>query len=895
MKALAEHLLGQALPWWVRQAALGDLEEEFETLRQRNGNRAAVAWYIREAVLLAIRYAPERWAGAPEPIIGRSRTLAHGEHFMTDMLHVLRGLLRAPGFASVAVLTLAVGIAANLTVYALIDAVLFRPLSAVEPDRVVRLGASTRGGGQSTQFAFAYADYRDIQAGGRALSEVAGSALTPFVMRAGSGSAGAGDSSEILGEIVSGGYFSLLRVTTSRGRVLGPADDVAGEAPVAVISRRAEERHFAGRDSIGATIFLNRRPYTVIGVVPAEFGGTFIGAPIDAWVPAETGDAFFAADWRTNRAQTPMAMLARLAPGVTRAQAQAQLDAVAGEVARLEPKARRDTRFMVLDGDLLRGQQRQSAVMFAFVLAVLVGLVLLIVCANVANLLLARGLGLRRQMAIRLALGAGRRRLMGLVMAESLVLAALGGLGAVGLASGLVQLLSRISRLPTLTIDLGLRIDSGVVGAAGLLALGAGVILGLVPALHASGPDVAAVLREDSGTVTGGRAVTRLRSVLVVAQVAVSLLLLSAAGLFTRSLLNAQQIDLGFEPQHGMAIDVDLSAKNITTPNAHRLFDELTQRLHMRSDVTHVAFSNRAPVDASTPEVEVIIGDRPPAQGQRAPEATMYTASSEYFDAVAVPILHGRGFRESDGVDAPRVAIVNETMSTRFWKGIDALGQRFRTAPDGLPIEVVGIARDSRYSSPGEAAQPHVYLPFAQSDGQFATLIVRAAGDPRPLLPIVQRELERLPTPLEGFFGRTLLDHLSVYLVPSQIAAAMSAVLGAVAMLLAAVGLYGVIAYMVSQRTREIAVRVALGADPHRIRMHVLRGALTLLWPGCALGVLGSIAVGQLASGLLYGIGPVDPLTLSGAALLLAAVVMTASYIPARRAMRVDPATALRR
>jgi predicted permease len=719
--------------------------------------------------------------------------------------------------------------------------------------------------------------------------------LTPFVMRAGSGTGGASDSSEILGEIVTGGYFCLLGVTTSRGRVLGPADDVAAGPPVAVISRRAEERHFPGRSALGGTIFLNRRAYTVVGVAPAEFSGTFVGAPIDVWIPAETADAYFAADWRTNRLQTPMAMLARLAPGVTRAQAQAQLDAIAGEMARLHPMTRRDTRFRLLDGDLLRGQQRQSAVMFAFVLAVLVGLVLLIVCANVANLLLARGVSLRRQMAIRLALGAGRRRLMGLVMAESLSLAALGGVAAIGLASGLVQLLSTISRLPTLTIDLGVRIDSGVVTAAAVLALGAGVILGIVPALHASGPDVATVLREDSGTVTGGRAVTRLRSTLVIAQVAVSLLLLSAAGLFTRSLLNAQQLDLGFAPQHGMAIDVDLAAKNVTAANAHRLFDELARRLHTRSDVTHVAFSNRAPVDVSTPKVEVIVGDRPPADGQRAPEATMYAASPEYFDAVAIPVLHGRSFRQSDAFDAPRVAIVNETMSRRFWNGIDALGRRFRTAPDGPPIEVVGIARDSRYSSPGEAAQPHVYLPFAQSDGQFATVIVRAAGDPRPLLSVVQRELERLPTPLEGFFGRTLTDHLSVYLVPSQLAAIMSAGLGAVAMLLAAVGLYGVIAYMVSERTREIAVRVALGADPRRIRTDVLRGGLALLLPGCVLGVIGSIALGQAVSGLLYGIGPVDPFTLAGATLLLAAVVMTASYIPARRAMRVDPAAALRR
>jgi predicted permease len=493
--------------------------------------------------------------------------------------------------------------------------------------------------------------------------------------------------------------------------------------------------------------------------------------------------------------------------------------------------------------------------------------------------------------------------LMALVMVESLVLAMLGGLGALVLASTGMGALSTFHPLPTLSLDLGLRVDSGVIAAASLIALGTGLMLGVVPAFHASRPDVCAVLREESGTVTGGKGVARLRSTLVIAQVAVSLLLLSAAGLFVRSLVNARQLDLGFRPEHAMAIDVDLSAKNIAAPDAHRIFDELARRLRARTDVSHVAFSNRAPVDTSTPLVEIIVGDQPPPPGQRAPEATMYTASPAYFEAVSVSILRGRAFREDDDLDAPPVAIVNEAMARRFWEGADAIGRRFRTAPDGPPIEVVGVARDSRYRTLGEATLPHVYLPFAQSDGQSATVIVRAASrpgseqiaDPRPLLPIVQQELERLPTPLEGFFGRTLRDHLAIYLLPSELAASMSALLGFVAMLVAAVGLYGLIAYMVTQRTAEIAVRMALGASPARIRALVLEGGLRLLVPGLALGMLGAAGVGRLASGVLYGVGAIDVFTMSGAAALLAIVVMTASYLPARRAMRVDPAVALRR
>jgi predicted permease len=807
---------------------------------------------------------------------------------MTDLRHVLRGLRRSPGFVVAAVATLAIGIAANVTVYALIDAVLFRPLSTFEPERVVRFGISSRGSEQSTRFAFAYADYRDIASGATTLEGVTASALTPFVMRVGD------SSSEILGEIVSGEYFPLLHVATSRGRLLTPDDDEPGAEPVVVISRRAEERHFPEREALGASIFLNNRSYTIVGIAPATFAGTFLGTAIDAWIPTDTADAFFAREWRTSRAQTAFSLLGRLSAGTTREQAQAELDAVAANIARVDP-GRRSTRFTVGAGDLLRGQQRQGAVMFAVILAGLVGLVLLIVCANVANLLLARGIGMRRQMAIRLALGAGRRRLVSMVMAESLLLALMGGAGALAMSSVLVGFLSTFNPLPTLSLDFGLRVDSTVALASIAIALVTGALLGAIPAMHASAPDLQASLREESGTVTGGRRVARLRSALVVAQIAVSLLLLSAAGLFARSLVNARQLDLGFRPERAMAIDVDLSAKNLSPVEAHRAYNELARRLRARADVTHVAFSNRAPVDTSTPVVEIIVGDQVPSAGQRAPEATMYSASPDYFEAVGVSLLRGRAFREDEDLATARVAIVNETMARRFWPAGDAIGSRFRTTPDGPGIEVVGIARDSRYRTLGETPHPHVYLPFAQSDGQSATVIVRAAADPRPLVPVVQRELELLPVPLEGFFGRTLRDHLAIYLLPAELASSMSAALGAVAMLIAAVGLYGLIAYTVTQRTAEIAVRMALGATPDRIRALVLGGGVRLLLPGLVFGVVGAIGAGRAASGLLYGIGAFDPWTVGAAALMLTTVVMTASYLPARHAMNVDPAVALRR
>ena len=884
MKVWIDLALRRALPWWARASVLGDLDEEFGRRVASHGRRAAERWYAREALSLGLRYATERWRTPPErPMPDGSRR----DMVMTDLRQAVRGLIRSPGFALVAAFTLAVGIAANISVYALIDAVLFRPLSRFEPDRLVRLAMTTKTGA-APRFGFAYGDYQDIRSQSRTLADVGHSRLTSFVLRVGE------DSSEILGEVASGSYFPMLHVRASRGRLLGAVDDTAGAPPTAVISQRAYERHFAGREAIGATISLNNHAFTVVGVVGQEFGGTFVGAPVDAWLCAEAADGLFARNWRADPRSTAFNLLARLAPGVTRDSARAELAVISTALAQREPTTRQGVQLRVMDGSLLRGGQRQTAAMFALVLAILVGLVLLIVCANVANLLLARGMSLRRQMAIRLALGATRWRLMGLVMFESLILAAIGGAGALWIASGVMPVLSTFAPLPTLTIDLGLRVDSGTGIAAAVLALVTGVLFGIMPAVHASRPELQTVLHEDSRTVTGGRRLSRVRSLLVVAQIAVSVLLLSSAGLFLRSLANARQLDLGFRPEHGLAIDINVKSKNLTPVQALRVFNELAIRLHARADVIAVAYSNRAPVDTSTPNVDVIVGDRVGGVDDPPPQATMYLASPEYFDAVSVPLLQGRAFRASDSTDAARVAIINQTMAERFWPGESALGRTFRTSATDPAIQIVGVARDSRYKGLNDEPAPHVYLPFAQSDMQGATLIVKVAGDPRPLLTPIQRELDHLSTPLEGFFARTLTDHLKIYRLPGELAATMSAVLSGVALLVAAVGLYGLIAYMVGQRRTEIAIRMALGAEPHRVRAMVLGSGLRLLVPGIVLGLLGAVGVGSVASSLLYKVGPADPISMTASSVVIAMVVLAASYLPARFAMRVSPAEVLR-
>ena len=640
MKRAIDALLALALPAWARDHIMGDLDEELGRRTAGIGRGAALRWYAREAVAVAWRYAGERWRRSPH---APATHPARRAHVIADVRHALRSLGRSPGFAAVAIGTLALGIAANVTIYSLIEAILFRPISAVEPDRIVRLAATRRGGEGGMRFAFAYADYRDIQSMSATLTDVMATTLTPFVLRSETAT------DEILGEVVTGSYFPMLQAATARGRLLGPADDAPGSAPAAVISERAAERHFAGRTVLGATIYLNNRPFTVVGIAPRAVTGTVIGAAIDAWLCTAAADGVFAADWRTTRAlDTRFTLFARLAPARTRAQAQAELDLTSRAIARQQPSARGDLQLHVTDGGLLTGSQRRNAVAFAVVLAVMVGLVLLMVCANVANLFLARGMSLRRQMAIRVALGATRWRLISLVMAESLVLSVSAGAAALGIAAVAMSALTTFAPLPTLTIDLGLRITPATAVAAGMLAVVTGLMLGIMPALHASDPVVHAMLREDSRTMTGGRRMTRVRATLVVAQMAVSVLLLSSAGLFLRSLLNARDLDLGFVPGQAMAIDIDLGAKNLAAADAHRLYAELYQRLRARADIAAVAFSNRAPIDLSTPSVDVIIASRPFAPGDRPPRATMYLASPEVLrgdrsaDAARASLPHER-------------------------------------------------------------------------------------------------------------------------------------------------------------------------------------------------------------------------------------------------------------
>ena len=860
---------------------------------RNRGRRGRVGFAVRIALDLARSVPAEhahahrlrRVARAARP----DRRRAVPDSIAQDVRFALRSFGRAPGFTLVAAATLALGSGAFAGNYALADAVLFRPLAPRDPDRVRWISMTTRERPDVTGFIFSYADYRDIRDGARAFDTVTLTALTPFVLRAGD------DGAEILGEIVSGTYFEVLGVAPGAGRLPGPRDDAAGAPPVAVISRRAAERHFAGRDPIGAGILLNGSPFTVVGVAPADFAGVFVGTRIDAWVPVEAAGPFLPRRWRTSRNDTPFNAIVRLAPGVTPPQGQAELDAIAARLAQAAPVARADTKLHLLEGDLLRGRRRQTLVMFAGLLALLGGLVLVIVCANVANLLLARGIGLRGEMAMRLALGAGRWRVFRQVFAESLAIAGLGAVGAIGVAAVMIRLLSRFEWLPTLSFEIGARLDLRVAAVAGALALAAGALLGISPALQATRPDVPAALKEFSTAVAGGRRLLRLRRALVAGQLAMSLLLMSAAGLFVRSLENARGLDLGFNPDRGLAIDVDLAAAGVELDESRRLFDELHRRLRSRGDVAAVAFSNRAPVDASTPAVDLLVDGAAPAPGGRAPQATMHWASPEYFEALEIPILSGRAFTAADREGAPRVAIVNDVLARRFWAGGDAIGRTLRPGAGAEPVTIVGVARTARYRTPGEAPQAHLYLPFAQVDGRSAAVIVTAQGDPRPLLPVVQRALEELPTPVQGFFGRTLRDHLSIYLIPSQLAATLAAVLGGLALLVAAIGLYGVIACMVQQQTREIAIRMALGAERARVRSLVMQGGIRVLVPGLLLGGAGALAVARLAGSFLYGVGAADPPTLAASALVLTTVVLAASYLPARRAMRVDPAIVLRR
>ncbi len=801
-----------------------------------------------------------------------------------DARYALRALWRSPAFTLTALVMLALGIGATSTLYGLIDAIVLRPLHGVrDVDSVVELSSQS----------ISYPTYRDFRDGTPAFAGVA--AFTQRTVALADG-----DRSVLgLGTVVSGNFFSLLGTRAERGRLLEPSDDDPGAAPAAVIGEGFWRRFLAADErAVGARLMVNGRPVTIVGIAPAGFSGVRIGAP-DVWIPIQVWPrvappAFFEVklDMRT---WSWLHLLGRLAPGVGLAQAEAALNIGAAAQRAVYPDGTnlQNLRLAPVTTMATGTGGRDGIVSFFGLLAGVVGLVLLITCANVANLLLARSASRRREIAVRLAIGASRGRLVRQLLTESLVLA----LAACALGLGLALLATSLldgTAIPGQSLrTLSLAPDWRVLAFALAVSLATGIAFGLAPALQATRVDLVPGLKDASAD---GRARSRLRGALLVGQVALTLVLLIGAGLFARALQRALSIDPGFRYDQVATIAADPGLARYDGSRAAGYFDETARRVLALPGVASAGWTSSVPLtdDENTTTV-AIEGYTPRPDEQVEVEVTL--VGPGFLDALGIPIVRGRGLQARDARGAEPVAIVNEAFAARYFPDGNALGKKLDFIRN--PVAIIGIAKDVRYHTLREEPRPYVYMPLAQQLESHPfmtamTLVVNARVSPAGLLPALERELHAVAPDVPVFHAGDLSDVMATLLLPQRLGAMLLGMFSLLAMFLAALGVFGVVAYGVSQRVREIGVRMALGARSADIFRLVLGGSLRNVALGVALGVGLGAAVARAAEGFLYGIAGTDLPTYLATSAILLAVSALAAYLPARAAARTNPAITLK-
>jgi predicted permease len=816
---------------------------------------------------------------------------------MSSLTIALRSLRKSPGFTTVAILTLAIGIGANTSVFTFVNAILFRSVPVPHADELVWVAATREPGPRRHVVSFnrnfsvpEFREYRD-----RLTSLMAIAAYRTIPLALGSG----GEPQRVNGIIASSGYFDVLGLRPAAGRFFVPADDAPGATPATVISHALWQRRFGGaRDLIGRSVTINGRPFVVLGVAPAAFAGVEIGWPAAMWVPLAAAGIAMPDDapLLERRDVGVLRAMGRVRSGTTIAQADAQARAIAAQLAPWFPSSNEPygVRVVPLAGGLDPANQREARPVLGL-LMVVPALVLLIACANVANLMLARAVARRREISIRLALGASRGRLVRQLLTEALLLTLAAGAVAMVLVFWLNDVLLAVSRLPP-QLGAALAPDLRVLAFTGAVAVITGVAFGLLPAWRASRPDVVPALKDESGGL--GRHVRRSRLVaaFVVAQVAMSLVLLATAGLFLRTLGKALNVDPGVETRHGVALSFDLRMQGYDEARQGVFYASLLNRVRGLPGVTAASLSSPQPLGDRMINTTVV------AEGWPQDASSIQTGYAAiwpgYFTAVGTPLLRGRDFTTQDVRGAPPVVIVNETLARRLWPDQDPIGERLRLTWGDEPfLEVIGVARDAKYHELTERPRGFLYVPERQQTGVYlsdVTLVVRSAGDPALLLPALAAAIHALDRTLPLFDIVTLEDALRERLAQERGASAVLSVFGVLAVLLASLGLYGVMAYAVTQRTREIGVRLALGAaSPQVLRQFVGEG-VRLALVGIVVGLLLAAAVTRVVSRFLYGIAATDVVTFAVTAGLLTAVAAAASFLPARRAASVDPMVALR-
>jgi len=822
---------------------------------------------------------------------------------LQDMQHALRMMKRNPGFTAITVLTLALGIATSTTVFGWVDAILLHPLPGVEqPDRLVALETTTPGGEFVTN---SYPDYRDFR---DHLKLVDGIAVTRPVAF----SVGKEDHAErVWGELVSGNFFSVLGVKPERGRTFLPAEygDKPGAFPVAVISDRFWRSHFGADPQItGKSIWINQHELTIVGVAPTEFRGSSPGAAFDVWVPYMMQPILNGVgEWMLrDRKDRNMIGIARLKQGVTLEQAREELAALAGRMAKADADTNEGLSATFLP--IAKSHFGAQSLLLA-PLRVLMGVcvvVLLIVCANVANLLLARATARHKEFSTRMALGAGRARLAQLVLTESLVFAV--AAAVVGIAAS--QWMGRVLLLLLPKGQMAMAVHGGVNGPvllfATLLCLLIALLAGLVPALHLGRADLTERLNEAGRSGMTGTGSHRMRSLLVAAEVSLALVALIGAGLFARSFAALREIKPGFNPNQVLLSQFYLSTNGYNLEQRKQFSIRLREKLESAPGVTNVAYSDGVPLGFEPSWWEDLnVEGYTPSRSENM-KIFRNVISPGYLSLLRIPMIEGRDFTEQDDEKTNPVMIVNQTFVKRFFAGRNPVGRRIQGW--GEWFTVVGVVQDSKYHYPGEAPLPYFYVPFRQvyrADMQLA-YYVRTVGNPNNALAMVRQKVKEIDPNVTVFDAVPLTEYIGASLFPQKVAASMLTVLGALAVILAAVGLYSVMSYSVVQRTHEIGIRMALGARPEDVLRLVVRQGLLLASAGMLAGFAMAIAVARSLSALsfagsamgtggkLLGVSATDPLIYAGSALFLTAVALLAAYIPATRAAKVEPMEALR-
>jgi macrolide transport system ATP-binding/permease protein len=806
--------------------------------------------------------------------------------FFRDLRHAFRGLVRTPGFTVVAVLTLAIGIAATATVYSWTQALFLAPLPGVPDQGTVRIFTGrTRDGSQRS---LSVPNFRDLQKAARKGGMpvlVAAHSLTPVHLMEGE------RPERIWASVVSGNFFDVLGVRAAAGRTFLPEEDGAANGhPVVVLSWDFWQSRFQGDPAlVGRTLRLNGHPYTVVGVAPRGFHGADIGLAVDLWVPlAMQPRIVTGGDRLEQRGWGWMNAVARIAPGVTDERAQASLEAVSAQLAKDFPGNNEGVTFVAYR--FWNAPGNDDSLRTLIVAGAMALLVLLLACANVANLLLVRALGRRRETAIRLSLGAGRGQLVRLLLAEGLALSLLAG----GLAVLITLWSRRLFELLSPPVDVPVGppppLDGRVLAFAAAVALLTGLAFSLAPALQLTSRRLAGVLRDEGTAVSGGRK-GRLRNGLVVVQVALSCVLLITAGLFARSLRQASALDPGFSARNVLLAAADVFPNGYDEARGRIFYRELRRRLAALPGVESASFAMMLPLSGSSSSSSAEIEGYQPKRDEEVNVGFNFVGPG-YFETIGIPVLRGRGLNAADDERAPKVAVINEAMARRYWPDGGALGGKLKTV--GKDLTVVGIVKNGAYQQLDEEPQPMLYAPMMQNYVSSMILHVRTAGDPAGLVNALRAEVRALDPSLPLADVRTMGEHLRLATFNQRLLASFLGGLGAIALLLSTIGLYSVIRYAVSQRTRELGVRMALGAQPGEVARLVLGQGMVLALLGAVLGLMVAFATGRLLANQLYGVSATDPVVFAGVLALLAAVSALASWLPARMAARVDPMIAIR-